>query len=84
MSAVARTRFVLRYRGEGAKPDADVARVRKLADVVVLDSSSRMLLVESEPEALRELVDGLPDWVMGPEQTYAVPDTRKMPKGPPA
>lgn len=61
-----------------------MARVRALADAVVVESSARMLLVESEPEALRELVDELPDWVMGPEQTYTVPDTRKKPKQPPA
>ena len=80
---MARTRFVLRYRGEGARPDADVDRVRELADAVVVDSSPRMLLVESEPEALQDLVDALPDWVMGPDRTYQVPDTRKRIERPP-
>ncbi len=80
---MAKGRFVLRYRGEGAKPDADVAKVRELADAVVVDSSSRMLLVESEPELLRHVVDALPDWVMDVERTYEVPDTRKRVLGPP-
>lgn len=80
---MATSRYILRYRGEGAKPDADVARVRGLAGTVVVDSSSRMLLVESEPEPLRDLVDALPDWVMGPDQAYAVPDTRRTIEGPP-
>jgi len=81
---VVKARFVLRYRGEGSKPEADVERVRALADTVVVDdSSSRMLLVESHDRPLRDLVDSLPHWVMAPEQTYAVPDTRKKVKGPP-
>ena len=80
---MAKRRFILRYRGEGAGPEDDVARVREIDDAVVVDSSPRMLLVESEPEPLRELVDALPDWVMGPERTYAVPDTRKKVERPP-
>ncbi|MBA3268575.1 MAG: hypothetical protein H0T70_10010 [Acidimicrobiia bacterium] len=76
-------RFVLRYRGEGAKPPADVARMQELADNVV-ESSARMLLVESDDEPLRQLVDSLPDWVMAPEQTYPVPDTRKSVRRPPS
>jgi hypothetical protein len=75
---MARERFVLRYRGEGAKPDDDVARVRELPGAVVVDDSSpRMLLVEAEPGPLKELVEALPDWVMGPDVAYEVPDTRK-------
>jgi hypothetical protein len=54
-----------------------------LDDAVVVDSSSRMLVVESEPEALRALVETLPDWIMAPEQQYGVPDTRKRVERPP-
>jgi hypothetical protein len=75
---MAKERFVLRYRGQGTKPEGDVARVGDLAGAVVLDASApRMVLVECEPEPLRELVDGLDDWVMGADQAYEVPDTRK-------
>jgi len=76
-------RFVLRYRGDGARPDDDVARIRALDDVVVVDSSTRMLLVESEPEQLRALLGTLPEWIMAPEQQYGVPDTRKQVERPP-
>jgi hypothetical protein len=75
---VAKERFVLRYAGQGTKPEGDVARVSDLSGAVVVDATSpRMVLVESEPGPLRELVDGLDDWIMGAEQAYAVPDTRK-------
>jgi hypothetical protein len=80
---VVKPRFVLRYRGEGPLPDTDVARVRELAEAQVVDESSRMLLVESEPDALRALVDTLPEWLMAPEQQYGIPDTRKKIEGPP-
>ena len=76
-------RFVLRYRGDGPAPAADVSRVRGLDDAVVVDSSTRMLLVESEPEPLRQLLGTLPDWIMAPEQQYGVPDTRKRIERPP-
>ncbi len=70
-------RFILRYRGEGSKPEADVARIRALPDLTVLDdSSSRMLLVESTEKELRELMEGLPDWKMSPEQLIELPDPR--------
>lgn len=83
LDAVARNRFVLRYRGDGPKPDADVAKLQELADAVIVDSSARMLVVEAKAKPLRDLVDALPDWVMGSDATYEVPDTRKKVLRPP-
>ena len=80
---MAKARFILRYRGDGPKPAGDVDRVRELPGAAVVDASSRMLLVESDPEALRRLVETLPDWVMAADQAYAVPDTRKKVEHPP-
>ncbi len=44
-----------------------------------------MLLVESDsdPEALRSIVDDLPDWIMATEQTYSLPDVRPGIERPP-
>ena len=73
-----RRRYVLRYRGQGTKPSSDVEHVRHLAGITVLDeSSSKMLLVECDEESTMGLAEGLPDWVVVPEQTFDVPDTRK-------
>jgi hypothetical protein len=80
---VPKPRFILRYRGDGEIPQADAARVHGLDDAVVVGESPRMLLVESEPEPLRALVESLPDWMMAPEQQYGVPDARKQVEGPP-
>lgn len=77
------SRFVLRYRGEGSTPAADVARVAGLPASVVVDATPRMLLVDSDPEALRVLVDSLADWVMAPEQRFPLPDTRRKAVRPP-
>ena len=76
-------RFILRYRGPGAAPAGDLAQLRGLEDAVVVDASSRMLLVESEPEALRSVVDDLPDWIMAPDQGYSLPDVRPAIERPP-
>ncbi|MGI9022996.1 MAG: hypothetical protein ACR2HV_07160 [Acidimicrobiales bacterium] len=81
---MATARFVLRYGGEGAKPGADVARLRQVVDTVIDDSSPRMLLVASEEEPLRAVMESLPEWVMAPEQAFIVPDTQKKVEGPPA
>jgi hypothetical protein len=74
---MARQRFVLRYVGPGAKPAADVDAVRALPGVSVVEESARMLLVEGEEEALPELTETLSGWVVGREQRYEIPDTRK-------
>ena len=67
-------RYILRYKGPGPKPDADVERIRALPNTTVLDHSSRMLLVASPESKLRALIDAMPDWVMTPEQTIRLPD----------
>lgn len=78
-----RPRFLLRYKGPGAAPDADVARVAALPSAVVLDVTARMLLVESDPAPLQGLIDSLADWVMAPEQAFPLPDTRRGAERPP-
>ncbi len=76
-------RFILRYHGPGPAPAGDVAQLRSLEDAVVVDASSRMLLVDSEPEVLRSVVADLPDWIMAPEQAYGIPDVRARVERPP-
>lgn len=76
-------RFVLRYRGAGPPPEADVARVSQLPSAVVVEALPKMLLVESDPDELQGLVDSLPDWVMAPERSYPIPDTRRRARPPP-
>jgi hypothetical protein len=80
---VAKGRYVLRYRGEGVVPEADVTRVQELPGAVVVDSSAKMLVVEADAEPLRALVEGLPEWVLAPEQVFVVPDVRQKIERPP-
>jgi hypothetical protein len=80
---MARSRFVLRYRGDGPAPAADVERVHELPGAVVVNSTARMLLVEAQAGPLRDLVESLPNWVMGADVSYEVPDTRKKVRRPP-
>ncbi len=68
-------RYVLRYRLEGGKPEADVERVRRLEGVRLIDESSpKMLLVECDDEPGAALAEALPDWVVAPEQTMSLPE----------
>lgn len=80
---MARSRFILRYRGQSSTPDADVARVAGLTEAVVVESAPKMLLVESDQASLEALVDTLEGWVMAPEQAFALPDVRRRAERPP-
>jgi len=81
---VATKRFVLRFRGEGDTPGADLDQVRRLPGARVVDESSpRMVLVEAPEEPLRVLVEGLAGWVLAPERSFPLPDTRQRIEGQP-
>lgn len=70
-------RFILRYTGDGKRPDADVAQVRSTTGVTIVDdSSSRMLLVEGAESELKKVMEGLSNWVMSAETFTKVPDPR--------
>ena len=76
---MASRRYVLRYRPPGARPEADVERIRHLRGVTVIDDSApRMLLIECSDEPPPGLAETLPDWVLAPGQTLSVPDTRRQ------
>ena len=69
-------RYILRYRGSGAAPGADLKRIQALDGVAVFDSTSRMLLVEGPGESLIPLIDSMPDWVLSEERMIPLPDAR--------
>jgi hypothetical protein len=69
-------RYILRYRGAGPKPEKDLLRVRDTVGITVLDETARMLLVEGDQESVAQLRDGLSDWLVTPQTTISVPDTR--------
>jgi hypothetical protein len=80
-------RFVIRYHGAGPRPEDVVERVRKLPESRIVDDSGRMLLVEAPAaEHLTAAIGkaGGGEWLVAPEQGYAVPDTRKRVERPPA
>jgi hypothetical protein len=80
----AKGRFILRYTGDGAAPDAHVACLRATPGTKVLDEANRMLLVEGCEPDLQAATRALGDWVVTPETTVPVPDTRKKVRGGPA
>lgn len=77
---MASRRYVLRYRGAGPKPAADVESARRMAGITVVDeSAAKMLLVECDEAMAPPLAEALPDWVIAPERTFDVPDARRRP-----
>jgi len=69
-------RFILRFTGNGEPPPEDIRRIRELPQAQVIDSSSRMLLVEAPSTALSALVRSMPAWTLSAEQFIPVPDPR--------
>lgn len=76
-------RFIVRFRGAGSPPAADVSRIRSVPELRVVDSSARMLLVDAVEHHLRAAIDDMPDWLMAPEQIVPLPDSRKKVLNPP-
>ena len=76
-------RFILRFCGSGAKPSNDVARICSLPHTTVIDSTSRMVLVEGREAELKAALQAMPDWVMSKEEMIPLPDPRpKLRKAP--
>lgn len=73
---------MLRYEGEGAAPERDVARIAEQPGAAVVDRSGRMVLVEGDEATLASLAEGLPGWVIAAERTYSLPDPRHRPPHP--
>ena len=71
-------RAILRFTGPGAAPPADVARIRAMPGVNVIDASApRMVLVDMVAEARVNLASLMPGWLVVSEQVVPLPDTRE-------
>lgn len=65
-------------------PAEDMLRIRSVPSVTILDrASDRMMLVDAPEAELRAAVEQMPGWVLVPEQTVPLPDTRKKVRRPP-
>ncbi len=73
-------RFIMRYKGSGAKPVDDVQRIRRVPSVDVLDETSRMVLVESDAATASHLAQEFGDWSVAPDTRVPLPDTRQRVK----
>ena len=81
-SMVSMSRYILRYKAPGTKPQQDLTRIRETDGVNILDESPRMLLVEGDDEKIKSLRNQLSDWLVTPEVQISVPDTRYRIKRP--
>jgi hypothetical protein len=74
------SRYVLRYRGSGPAPPADLDRVRSDPRLRVVDEAPRMLLVETSDADAKSLRSELEGWLVSEEQIYASIDPRMKPR----
>ena len=73
---MATSRFILRFRGSGPIPAKDVERIRSLPDLNIIDSTSRMLLVDAPQDKLKSFISSMPKWIMSEERIVSLPDPR--------
>ena len=67
-------RFIVRFRRDAAVKDAVVERLHASPEVVVVEETPRMVLVEASDKALRQLVPDSDDVVIVPERHYERPN----------
>jgi hypothetical protein len=72
-----RGRFILRYTGAGPTPHAHVVDLKSVPGTKVLDASDKMLLVEGRQRDLESFAHERGGWVLAPDKTIPLPDTRK-------
>ena len=66
-------RFIYRYRGKGAAPLGLAQKLIESGGLVMLDTSSRMVLVEGEDSQQADLQSKLSDWSASEEKSYTAP-----------
>jgi hypothetical protein len=69
-------RYIVRFTGNKEPSDEHIRKVQTRPDVNVVDSSKKMMLIETTPEVADSLSKTLPDCVVTPEQTIPLPDPR--------
>jgi len=69
-------KYILRFTGSGAKPAADVTRIRKSEGVTIVDEAPRMLLVQCAKTRAKQLVEDLDKWVMSEDRSVVLPNPR--------
>jgi hypothetical protein len=74
------SRYVLRYRGNGPAPGAELDRVRSDSRLHIVDETPRMFLVEASEDAAESLRSELGGWLISDEQFYAHADPRMKPR----
>jgi hypothetical protein len=67
-------RFIVRFLGVGSKPDADVRRIMDLPRTAIIDSSDKMLLVESSANDIERALGPNHNWVIAPLAEYELLD----------
>lgn len=69
-----KSRFVLRYRGQGNPSPECFDQVKSMSDVSVLESTHRMLSLEGNEARVRQLVSSSADWTVSREKSYVLPE----------
>ena len=67
-------RFIVRFRRDTAAKNAIVERLHASPEVVVVEETPRMVLVEADEQVLRQLVPDSDDVLVVPERHYERPN----------
>lgn len=70
-------RFILRFSGTGMSPSEVTQHLQDIAGVAVLDSSSKMFLIEGSQSDLELAAQSMSGWQLIPEHFTPLPNPRK-------
>jgi hypothetical protein len=70
-------RCILRFSGSGMSPAQVTEYLQGSAGISVLDTSSKMLLIEGAKSDIELATRNLEGWKVVPETSTPLPDTRK-------
>jgi|GEM_PF-3957499 len=66
----------------GCTPEEELTQAIKETEATVIDkASNQMMLVEADASDVAELRQSLPNWIITPERSVPLPDTRKKVNG---
>ena len=69
-------RYIIRFTGNTEPSNESIQAVQSRPGVNVIDTSKRMMLIETTPEVADSLSRTMPDCVVAPEHVISLPDPR--------
>lgn len=69
-------KYILRFKGSGKAPERDMCLIKGNNELKIIDTTLKMVLVETCPSVINSLSLKLDEWSISEEKKIPLPDTR--------